>query len=275
MFLPICSFVSVQIYIWVYSLAAIKTRNREIGRARLYHGQADWDASTANVRYVFRPGDSSRLYQKQSRVLGVELRQPAEVNVHTWLDPTSSNFKPEMAKSIFYYRGRMDKNERFKICIQTEEMKEASWLYAHDKQVVLDGTFGICDCRILLFIALAVDADNKGVPLALFLFSAPTGNQATHAGYDIKILMELLHAWCISLGERDGAKFAPKVGITDTDTKERAAMLAVWPSITLLLCKFHLRQCWTNRRKTLLKMGKTFNFSKTQVQSRLRALEEL
>ncbi|KAJ7116155.1 hypothetical protein C8R43DRAFT_824503, partial [Mycena crocata] len=38
---------------------------------------------------------------------------------------------------------------------------------------------------------------------------------------------------------------------TDTDTKERGALIDVWPNIWLLLCKFHLRQCWTNKRKAL------------------------
>jgi hypothetical protein len=33
-----------------------------------------------------------------------------------------------------------------------------------------------CTSELLLFIALAVDKEGKGVPLALFLFSAPMGN---------------------------------------------------------------------------------------------------
>jgi hypothetical protein len=36
-------------------------------------------------------------------------------------------------------------------------MKDAAWQYAPKSQVVLDGTFGICDKKILLFILMGVD----------------------------------------------------------------------------------------------------------------------
>ena len=153
-------------------------------------------------------------------------------------------------------------------------MKEAVWNYVHKKQLILDGTFGICDSRVLLFIALGVDESNKGVPLAFFLFSAPTGNRATHAGYDTEILHELLGKWRDSLGTKDGVAFTPSVAITDTDTKEQGALTLIWPHIWLILCKFHVRQCWTNHCKKVLKLGQAPDFPKLQVQSRLTAIEE-
>ena len=67
-------------------------------------------------------------------------------------------------------------------------MDAAAWEYGHHSQVMLDGTFGVCTTRLLLFIAMAVDEQGKGVPIAFFLFSAPTGNRATHAGYNTAIL---------------------------------------------------------------------------------------
>lgn len=154
-------------------------------------------------------------------------------------------------------------------------MKAAAWKYAHGKQLILDGTFGICDRQILLFIAMGIDSAGKGVPLAFLLFLAPTGNRATHAGYDTGILKELLTSWKSSLGKKDSEDFCPKIAITDTDTKERGALSIVWPSIWLLLCKFHVRQCWTNKRKALRCLGKTVNFPKQQVHSWLKILEEL
>ncbi|KAF8581533.1 hypothetical protein K439DRAFT_1618973 [Ramaria rubella] len=85
-------------------------------------------------------------------------------------------------------------------------MVDAAWKYAHKKQIILDGTFGVCDRRMLLFIALGVDETGKGVPLAFLLFSAPTGNKATQAGYDTTVLYELLKAWHDSLGTWKGYK---------------------------------------------------------------------
>lgn len=153
-------------------------------------------------------------------------------------------------------------------------MKTAAWKYAHQSQLLLDGTFGICNSRMLLFIALGVDGFGKGIPLAFFLFSAPTGSRATHTGYDSTILQQLLKAWKQLLGSQGGMAFTPFIAITDTDTKERAALSMVWPDIWLLLCKFHLRQCWSNRRKKLLRFSATFNFPKKQVLAQLKCLEE-
>ena len=77
---------------------------------------------------------------------------------------------------MFHYQALATKDEHFEVCISTEEMKEASWWYGHKSQVILDGTFGICDKKILLFILMGVDEKKKGVPLTFLLFSAPGGN---------------------------------------------------------------------------------------------------
>lgn len=261
------------------SIAAIQQRNQEIRQAKLYSGQESYDPATANVRYEFLPSDSSRLYQKFSRLNGLDVAQEPQVNIDNWLDPNSPNFKPQIAAAIFHYQARIEKDGRLRVCIQTEEMRTAAWKFVHQKQLVLDGTFGVCDSRVLLFIALGLDDENKGVPLAFFLFSAPSGNQATHAGYDTNVLHELLMAWRDSLGKSpNGLIFTPRVAITDTDTKERASLTLTWPDIWLLLCKFHLRQCWNNRRNKLLHIGKNVrnivDFPKLQVEGRLKALEE-
>jgi hypothetical protein len=237
-----------------------------------YREMSTINPTTANVRYHFLPTDHITLYRKFSRRLGVDVRKQPQYNIHDWLDPTSPSFKPEVHEAIFHYGGRSEAGERFKICIATPQMKEAAWKYVHRSQLVLDGTFGICSARLLLFIALGKDEDGKGVPVAFFLFSAPTGNKATHAGYNTEILRELLSYWRAFMGT--STTFTPYVAITDTDTKERGALLAVWPEICLLLCRFHLRQCWTNHRKAALK-SKGHEFWKDWVLNSLRSLEVL
>jgi hypothetical protein len=241
----------------------------------LYRGQKGFNPLTMNVRYELLPSDSSRLYRIHNRLKGVDFAQPAEYNLDDWLNPNSPQYQKQLHEAIFYYKARTDKDERLRVCIQLPEMKAAAWQYAHNGQLILDGTFGISDSRLLLFIALAIDHSGKGVPLAFFLFSAPTGNQATHAGYDASILTELLKAWVASMGDLNGVSFCPKLVITDTDMKERAALYIVWPSIILLLCRFHVRCCWSNKRKSLIKLGQEkFNFYKEQVKNRLCTLEQ-
>ncbi|KIJ41571.1 hypothetical protein M422DRAFT_780303 [Sphaerobolus stellatus SS14] len=258
------------------SITAIRSNNRHLYESQLYEGQKGLDPEMANVRYLFLPQDSSRLYRMQARTQGVDLLQPPEINVDGWLDPQSPQYKPELVQAIFHYKARRQPSDRFKICIHTEDMKAAAWKYVHGGQLILDGTFGICDSRLLLFIGMGIDEKRHGVPVVLFLFSAPTGSQATHAGYDTDILTELLRSWVLELGKGINSKktaFCPKVAITDTNTKERGALVAVWPSIWLLLCKFHTRMCWANKRKTLIKMGNSVDYFKEQIMARLRVLD--
>lgn len=239
---------------------------------RAYRDMQSADPLSANVRYEFLPSDTSNLYRLFNKSLGVDVTTPPEQNLHNWLDPQSPHFKPEIRNAIFDYEARTQKGERLKVSISTKEMDDAAWKYAHHKQIILDGTFGVCSSRLLLFIAMAIDEDGKGVPLALFLFSAPTGNQATHAGYNREILRELLGKWKLHLSKGRSTVFYPFVAITDTDTKERGALQDVWPDIWLLLCRFHVRQCWTNRRKKLMSK-KDPDFWKQYVLRRAQALE--
>ena len=256
------------------SITAIQRLNREILEKQAYRGMNSFDKKTANIRYQFLPSDNATLYRKFSCKNRVDMHQRPEYNVHDWMDPLSPNFQQEISNAIFHYSAWTELNERFKVCILTKEMNDAAWNYAHHSQLVLDGTFGICTSRLLLFIALAQDENRKGVPITFFLFLAPTGNKATHAGYNTNILKELLSHWHNYLNHLKPLKgsFTPYVAITDTDTKERGALIQVWPEIVLLLCKFHLCQCWTNHRKTAL-WSKNSDFWQDCVRNRLQALE--
>lgn len=40
--------------------------------------------------------------------------------------------------------------------------------------------------------------------------------------------------------------------MTDADFKERKALTNVWPNIHMLLCMFHVSQCWKNKINELL-----------------------
>ena len=134
-------------------------------------------------------------------------------------------------------------------------MHESAWKYGHGLQIILNGTFGVCDCKVLLFIAMGVDEAGTRPLLAFFLFSAPSGNSNTSAGYNTKILEKLLQCWKEKLDTNSrwsGDSFAPKVTITDTDLKEHNTLI-VFPDIWLLICKFYLCQSWQNHRTRSIK----------------------
>lgn len=239
--------------LFTLSIASIQSTNVEMMHGCLYRDMAAPGSTdnTANMRYNLMPSDMSQLYRTLSKSYGVDVSEPPEQNLHAWMDPSSDAFRPEIRDAIFYYAARAEKGDRLKVCISTKPMDEAAWSYAHQKQLILDGTFGVCSSRLLLFIAMGIDDEGKGVPLALFLFSAPTGNRATHAGYNRDILRELFVQWRDHLSSGHAVLFAPLVAITDTDPKERGALQDAWPGIWLLLCRYHVRTCWTNKRRTL------------------------
>jgi hypothetical protein len=68
------------------------------------------------------------------------------------------------------------KEDHLKVCVATQEMKDAAWKYAHKSQIILDSTFRVCDKKLLLFIMMGMDEDRKYIPLAFLFFSAPSGN---------------------------------------------------------------------------------------------------
>ncbi|KAJ6582512.1 hypothetical protein DFH09DRAFT_1360400 [Mycena vulgaris] len=252
------------------------SKNREFFAAGSYSGFPA-DLRESPYRWSIETRDSRSLYSQFNRLNGVKVKEKPQINMDEWLDPASPQYNATLAEAIFHYSARSSKAERFEVCIATDEMRQAAWKYGHESQIILDGTFGVCDSRLLLFIIMVVDGNKKGIPVAFLLFSAPPGNKQSSAGYDTAILAKLIHAWTTSLTKCGhlygfaGIVFNPFTAITDTDLKERGALLIVIPMIWLLICRFHLRQSWKNNRNKLLK-GKSQ--LKIDLKHRLKRLED-
>lgn len=253
------------------SLTEVQAKNRSMYKQKLYTNPPGV-VSGANYRWILKSSDTRTLYRQHHRLSGIDVKQKPHINVHAWLDPDSSQFNPILHDAIFHYAARIEQGDRFEVCIATDEMRKAAWKYGHDSQLILDGTFGVCDAKILLFIVMGIDEKKRGVPLAFLLFSAPSGNRHTSAGYDTSIIEGLLRHWAHALGKTAGGKyFVPKVFITDTDLMERGALLRVFPGVWLLICRFHLRQSWRNHRQRYVK-GKSPTH--VDVRERLKSLED-
>ncbi|KAI0645944.1 hypothetical protein C8Q79DRAFT_927035 [Trametes meyenii] len=195
-------------------IGQIHNKNLEMVTHQLYRDQRNADPTRMNSRYELQAGDFSHV------------SIAPEQNVDNWLDQSSPHYKCEVADAVFHYAPRAERDECFMVCIATPEMCDAAWKYCHHKQLVLDGTFGVCTSRLLLWIAMGIDKAGHGIPMAMFLFLAPSGTRATHAGYNTDILATLLGKWRDWMGSRPGdGIFEPFVGMTDTDTKEQAALL--------------------------------------------------
>ncbi|TFK45583.1 hypothetical protein OE88DRAFT_1649201 [Heliocybe sulcata] len=211
-----------------------------------------------------------------SKAQGVDTTEDAQNNLDDWLNEKSPNFRPEIRDAVFYYASHADQGERLKVCISTKEMDRAAWEIAHQSLIMLDGMFGLCTSRLLLFVAMGVDQAGKGVPLALFLFSAPTGNKATHAGYNREILTELLTQWKdhLSRSSPSTMAFMPLIAITDTDTKERSALLDVWPGLWPLLLKAQEGDTWKLHTRSRLQNLESRLMESTEHAAALQLIED-
>ncbi|KAJ3804757.1 hypothetical protein F5876DRAFT_82644 [Lentinula aff. lateritia] len=198
--------------------------NRKMIETKAYRDLKSFDPKTANIRYLFLPTNHTSLYRKASKELGYNPKVEPQYNVDDWLNVESQNFKPEIAEAVFHYSACAEAGDRFEICISTLEMDKCAHKYAHHSQLVLDGTFGVCSSRLLLFIALSVDEDNKGFPIALFLFSAEI---------DTKF-----------------GSFELYSAITDTDTKEHGALC--WPNHRKKVLRCKASEFWKNYARDLL-----------------------
>ena len=79
------------------------------------------------------------------------------------------------------------------------------------------------------------------------LFMARESARAVHADYNTAILSHLLQLFKKGMGTNEhGEQFIIKIGNTDNDARERAALANNWGNIFLLLCIFHVWQAWQN-----------------------------
>ncbi|KAJ7197982.1 hypothetical protein GGX14DRAFT_573824 [Mycena pura] len=221
-------------------MRAVFRTNVELIRKRGYPGFPKDRAKDPHRWLLNQKKDTRTILRAFRRLGGIKVTQKSEENIDGWLDPQSRDFNRTIAEAVFHYHARLAKEERLEVCVATPEMEDAAWKYGHKGQLLLDGTFGVTDSRLLLFIVMVIDKERKGVPAAFLIFSAPTGNQQSSAGYDTTLLAAR-------------TAFTPCTAITDTDLKERGALLAVFIGIWLLICRFHLKQCWRNHRSQLLK----------------------
>ena len=213
--------------------------------------QKRWHGLPGNnsSRYCLTTHDISSLYRSISRERGIPQRTAAEENLDKWFRPE----KPQplssiLAESCLHYQAhKQGETDRFEIILSTPEMQAAAWKFGHNKQILMDLTFGVCSARALLIILMVIDDSGVGIPICFSLFTARESAKAVHADYDTAILDRLLRLFKERMGTNElGEQLNIKVGNTDNDIRERTALTNNFPGIFLLLCIFHIWQAWKN-----------------------------
>jgi hypothetical protein len=225
-------------------ITQLQQRCREFAKERFNNAPGD-----IHHRFVLNDHETTSLYRTQFAGFGIPQRSAAEENLDKWFRTNNpSPPDPAMTDACLYYKAcGDDPSDRFIIIISTPEQRSMAWRHGHKKLLLLDGTFGINSARSLLFIGMAINNENKGIPIVFFHFTARKTSAATHGDYDGPLLQDLLSRWKQAMGRNDaGEDFEIKVVFTDNDTRERNALSAVFPGALLLLCRFHTAQAWRN-----------------------------
>ncbi|RGB38650.1 hypothetical protein C1646_812495 [Rhizophagus diaphanus] len=84
---------------------------------------------------------------------------------------------------------------------------------------------GFSNKKVLLFMLLVVNKDNKGISIKYLLFSAASRAQRVSSFYNHAILKELLKQYKDKIFIENNHKFLLKITITDINHKERLALL--------------------------------------------------
>jgi len=210
-----------------------------------------WPGSAGNnfARHKLTTHDTSSLYRTISRERGIPQRTAAEDNLDLWFRKEKSQPpSPLLTEACLHYQAhRFPETDRFEIILSTPEMRAAAWKFGHQKQALMDLTFGVCSARALLAILMVIDDSGTGIPIAFMLFTARPSAKAVHADYDTAELDHLLSLFKKGMGVNEcGEAFDIRIGSTDNDPRERSALTKNWSNILLLLCIFHIWQSWKN-----------------------------
>jgi len=141
-------------------------------------------------------------------IWGIDIRNSVEKNIHQIFETTND----EVIKvSTIFYKPKQSNQDRLMLVLATPEQREIAWKYGHNGIIHFDGTFGFSNKKVLLFVLLVINEDNKGIPIGYLLFSAASGAQRASSSYNHSILKELLKQYKDKLSIENNCEFLPKV----------------------------------------------------------------
>ncbi|RIB09975.1 hypothetical protein C2G38_2266199 [Gigaspora rosea] len=120
--------------------------------------------------------------------------------------------------------------DRLEIIICTREQQEYAWKYGYQNLILVDETFGISKYKLLLFIIMIIDDNNKDIPISFILFTPPRSNHLTSPGYDSKILERLFTIFRDKISNNYNQNqslatlvtFSPRAIMTDANIKSES-----------------------------------------------------
>ncbi|CAG8732973.1 13971_t:CDS:2, partial [Cetraspora pellucida] len=240
----------------------VKTPDILAQNARIIRNVFENRTLIGNFRTLLTAMDITNIKKQMLRnKWNIDIKHDAAKNLDQILGPKAD--PSELKDACLHYQPHTKDNDRLEIIICTREQQDYVWKYGHQNLILIDGTFGISKHKLLLFIIMIIDDNNKGVPVSFILFTPPRSNRLTSSGYDSKILERLFTIFHDKISDNynqnqslaTSVTFSPCAAMTDADIKERKPLTKVWPGIILLLCYFHISQCCKNEMNKQLGCG--------------------
>ncbi|PCH35933.1 hypothetical protein WOLCODRAFT_20228 [Wolfiporia cocos MD-104 SS10] len=141
-----------------------------------------------SYQYILNEHEATSLYHTLNQQLGIPQCSAAHTNLDLWF--CADNPKPPspllLEACLCYQLYIQNVSDRFIIIISTPQQWQLAWKHSHHQLMFLDGTFGFCSARMLLFTPMALNDLKRGVPLGHIIFSAceSTKSSSVHANYN-------------------------------------------------------------------------------------------
>ncbi|RKO93452.1 hypothetical protein BDK51DRAFT_51538 [Blyttiomyces helicus] len=206
-----------------------RSKQRRGGRPVLLAAALHTSMSLSSAFYLPRHDGNTRFWWTKDDIasfrrillgelLSINPELSAEQNIQTFLTSLLDDKTEDIRQAVFHYLPKTDINDCFELGIASPEMFAAAW---QSRQTHSNGRhIQNLPPESPLFVMVVMDENLKGVPVALFRFSAHLGNQQTSAGYDT--MEQYLSKWKAALGQKEGEIVTPKVlKISERRTADR------------------------------------------------------
>ncbi|CAG8533602.1 33584_t:CDS:2, partial [Racocetra persica] len=163
---------------------------------------------------------------------------------------------PDLFRSAIYFEKRKHRHDHVCLVLATEEQLSLAWQYGHEKCIILDDSFETGNKKLLLYVIMVIDEQNKGIPVGYLLFSKSNSPHAMEENNNEDIILQkLLIEYKKRLNNSNGnsQEFTPRIAIIG-DFRERVVS-QVWNGIDLLYSPHKVRLCWETKADEFLFKG--------------------
>ncbi|CAG8680580.1 21806_t:CDS:2 [Cetraspora pellucida] len=208
----------------------IKTPDILAQNARIVRNVFENHTLIGNFRTLLTAIDITNIKKQMLRnKWNIDIKHDAAKNLNQILGPKAD--PSELKDTCLHYQLHTKDNNCLEIIICTCEQQDYVWKYGHQNLILIDGTFGISKHKLLLFIIMIIDDNNKGVLVSFILFTPPRSNRLTSPGYDTT-----------------SVTFSSCAAMTDADIKERKPLTKITKKKESLECIYKAESMSENKK---------------------------